>query len=68
MKVTIYKITSPNTDKVYIGSTVRELKYRMSQHMSNFNNKDKYKVCRSFAIIECGDAIIDMIKEIEGNH
>ena len=34
----IYKIVSPNSDKIYIGSTIRPLKERFWAHMSNWRN------------------------------
>jgi GIY-YIG catalytic domain len=34
----IYKITSPQTDKIYIGSTCANLKYRLSAHNTEYKN------------------------------
>lgn len=53
----IYKIFSPKTDKVYIGSTTTSLKTRFSHHKS-ISNK-----CRSRLIIDLGDAEITLLEE-----
>ena len=51
----IYKIVSPNTELVYYGSTVQELRLRFSKHKSD-------RVCLSRKIIELGCASIELIK------
>jgi hypothetical protein len=66
IKAIINKITSLNTEKVYIGSTTQKLKDRMQVHVSKFKNRDKYKPCHSCEVIECGDATIEAIVEVEG--
>ena len=53
----IYKITSPNTDKVYIGATKNPLSRRFTEHKAKRNN------CSSKIIIEAGDAKIELIEE-----
>lgn len=58
----IYKITSPNTDKIYIGSTSRTLAERFKEHIKGA--KTKPNDCRSSQIINIGDAKIELIKEI----
>jgi hypothetical protein len=57
----IYKIISPNTDKIYIGSTIQTLQRRMTKHISECE-KDKYS---SNFIINCGDAKIELIEEFK---
>ena len=52
----IYKIISPNTEKIYIGSTIVTLKQRFSIHKSNKN-------CTSMHIINEGNASIDLMYE-----
>jgi hypothetical protein len=53
----IYAIRSPNTDKVYIGSTIDTLSRRMSKHRNKFNTTS------SKLILEAGDAYIELIEE-----
>lgn len=63
----VYKITSPHTDKVYIGSTVQTLEDRFSKHKYKFQ-KFKAGNCRYvtvFEILEKGDATIELVKEYE---
>ncbi len=51
----MYRIVSPNHDKVYIGSTVKTLEQRFSEHKSTRN-------CMSREIIDTGDARIEEIE------
>jgi len=51
----LYRIVSPNHDKVYIGSTVETLEQRFSKH------KQK-RDCMSREIIDAGDARIEEIE------
>lgn len=53
----IYVIRSPNTEKVYIGSTVRCLKRRFRQHTDTRN------CCRSGEIIKFGGAYIELLED-----
>jgi hypothetical protein len=39
----IYKLTSSQTDKVYIGSTIRSLNVRFSNHKSHYKSWKKVK-------------------------
>ena len=55
----IYKITSPNTDRVYIGSTVKALAHRFSKHIGTTNTT------RSSIIIAAGDAKITELFKFE---
>ena len=54
----IYKITSPNTDKIYIGHTTRTLKGRLSSHKTD--NK-RFKSRCVGQIIDAGDCKITLI-------
>ena len=56
---TIYKITSPNTQDVYVGSTSLKLKIRFSIHKSSYNKSS------SRQIIQAGDPIIVCLEEGE---
>ena len=57
IKGTIYKIVSPNTEKIYIGSTILPLDLRFSLH------KSSKKKCTSMHIINEGNASIKLICE-----
>jgi hypothetical protein len=59
MTGTIYMISSPNTDKVYIGFTTKKLSHRFCHHKKNSNRT------RSKIIIDSGDAVITAIDSIE---
>ena len=54
----IYKITSPQTDKVYIGSTKQTLNTRFSAHKCRLD-------CSSKSIIAFGDAEIELVETVE---
>jgi len=56
----IYKIVSPNTDKIYIGSTTYPLHERMQRHISRYDRKKL--CCTSKLIIEAGNATIELIE------
>jgi len=57
----IYKISSPHTDKVYIGSTTRDLRARFSQH-KRYDNGTTSK-----EIIAYGEAIIECLEEVDND-
>ena len=63
MKGFIYKITSSQTDKIYIGSTICSLQIRLSRHIS----KTKYETnnCNSKLIVCYDDHKIELIEEVE---
>jgi hypothetical protein len=54
----IYIIQSPNTDKVYIGSTILSLKARFRVH--NHRNTTTSKI-----ITDAGDAYIELLEEVK---
>ena len=59
MKGFIYKITSPSTDKIYIGSTILTLEKRMRKHRKTENETN------SKIIVALGDAVIECLEEVE---
>lgn len=61
----IYKISSPNTYKIYIGSTVQSLNDRFSHHKRYFNYKEANNHRRSSDIIAYGDAVITELFKFE---
>lgn len=67
----IYKISSPNTDKVYIGSTTQKyLSSRKSNHVYDYANflqgRRHYK--SSYEILKCGDCVYDQIERVDYDH
>jgi len=56
----IYAIRSPQTDKIYIGSTTQKLCYRMTSHR---NHHKIGKNVRSNELIGFGDAYIELLEE-----
>lgn len=55
----VYAIKSPNTDKMYIGSTYQALCKRMAVHRDNWKNG---KNVSSKIILEAGDAYAELIE------
>jgi hypothetical protein len=65
----VYKITSPNTDKIYIGSTTNSLKIRLRHHMSDYkkySNGNGTNYITSFEILKCDNIQIELIEEFLG--
>ena len=60
----IYKITSKQTDNVYIGSTIQTLNRRFQGHMCDIK---RGKNPTSKCILQYGDAIITLIEEYPCN-
>ena len=56
----IYKLTSSQTDKIYVGSTCDELKRRFSSHKSNF--KTKTQVCKADEVLCFEDVKIELVE------
>ena len=54
----IYMIWSPNTDKVYIGSTTQPLHKRFYEHWHC-----PYKHTSAHEVIDCGDAKIELVED-----
>lgn len=61
VKARIYKITTPNSNKIYIGSTTLGLTKRMNRH--RFNKK-----CSSYELIQLGNTTIELIEEFEAEN
>lgn len=61
----IYKISSPQTCKIYIGSTIHQLKVRFTKHKSSYKSyssgKGHYEA--SFEIVQYEDAKIELFYE-----
>jgi hypothetical protein len=55
----VYIIQSPNTDKVYIGSTFLTLEKRFCRHKRSINGTSSY------LILDEGDAFIELLEEIK---
>ena len=55
----VYKICSPHTEKIYIGSTFRTLERRFSDHTA-CSNKTSSKL-----ILAMGDAFIELLDEVQ---
>jgi hypothetical protein len=71
MKGYIYKVCSPNTDLIYIGSTTKNLQNRLSSHLFFYNTYGIYSSRlngRSYKVLEHGDPYIELIEEIDFNH
>lgn len=65
----IYKITSPHTDKIYIGSTIQPLEIRLSKHRHDYKRycDGRYNYVSSLELIDCGDCKIELIKNYPCN-
>ena len=65
----IYKIVSPSTKQVYIGSTISPLQTRFNQHKNSYKMYVMYPnhipKIMSYDIICYGNARIELLKEIE---
>ena len=55
----VYKIVSPHTDKCYVGSTCKKLKYRLSDHITDFKRDS---TVTSKHILKFGDYEIVLIE------
>lgn len=63
----IYKLTSPKTDIIYIGSTVQKLSVRLSKHKHDYKRylNKKYNYVSSFQVVKYDDAKIELIEQFE---
>ena len=61
----IYALKSAQTDKVYIGSTIRPLKIRLSNHKKDYNryNQGKGHYKYSNELVKYDDAYIELLEE-----
>ena len=59
----IYRIISPSTDVVYIGSTIQPLCKRLQNHKADYKKylNGKYNYGSSFEIVKYDDACIELI-------
>lgn len=62
----IYIIRSPNTSKVYIGSTTRSVQRRFQEHKSQYKMyiNGRFNFVTSFHIIQAGDPYINILETI----
>ena len=62
----VYVIKSHQTDKVYIGSTMKTIEQRLRSHKFNYKNylKGMYAYVSSFEIIQHDDAFIELLEEV----
>lgn len=56
----IYKLISINTNKIYIGSTTKSLKIRLSRHYSDYNTN---RNITSTELFNSGEVIIELIED-----
>ena len=67
-KMRIYKITSPNTDLVYVGKTTQELHRRGGRHETAYKAwlaGTRPAWCSSYKVLEHGNASIELIEETD---
>jgi hypothetical protein len=64
MKGKIYKLTSPNTDMIYIGSTTQKLADRLKGHRNDALNPNRVKASSSI-MFDYRDVSIHLIRECE---
>ena len=64
---TIHKLTSPQTESVYVGSTTESIKSRMSKHKTNYKRytNGKHGYISSHEILKHGDANIELLEQKE---
>ena len=60
----IYKLTSKQTDKIYVGSTIRTLNRRMMGHRTHITNGSNLT---SIEILKNDDSIIELIEDYPCN-
>ena len=63
----IYKLTSTETDKVYVGSTEVKLEYRMREHKHSYGKytNSKFVYMTAFEILKYTNAKIELLFEGE---
>ena len=67
IKGKVYKLVSPHTDDIYIGSTIQALATRKSQHKKDYKrfvDGKKRCGCSSFKLIEKGEIDIILLEEV----
>lgn len=64
----IYAIRSPQTNKIYIGSTTQPLRKRLWDHKNdNYNPNRTEKICTSKKIMDLGDYYIELLENFPCN-
>ncbi|ARF12390.1 hypothetical protein Klosneuvirus_5_60 [Klosneuvirus KNV1] len=65
----IYKITSDETEQIYIGSTIQPLHKRLIQHRNKYKRykNGTYHYLSSFEIVNYDDAVIILIENYPCN-
>ena len=66
----IYKISSPQCEKFYIGSTTQKLNIRLSIHKSSYKRyieKGIGSCFTSFEVVKFDDCIIELVKNVNCN-
>ena len=65
----IYKITSQQTPKIYIGSTCLNINIRFALHLSQYRryNQGNGNYCSSYEILEYNDATISIVENYPCN-
>ena len=65
--IKVYKLESPSTEKVYIGSTSKSLCKRLADHKYDYKRYQagKYNYVSSFEIIKLPDAGIMLLEQFE---
>jgi len=64
----IYRISSPQCEKFYIGSTTTKLKARLLKHKSHYKiylEKGIGSYLTSFEVVKFDDCIIELIKDVK---
>lgn len=63
----IYKITAPDTDRIYIGSTTQTIERRFTSHKSKYKQylNGKYHFISSFGLMDKNGVTIELIQTIE---
>ena len=62
--INFYKITSANTNKLYVGSTKKDINERLQNHEAHCRlfRDGKYNYVTSFEILECKDYKIELLE------
>lgn len=62
----VYMLSSENTAKVYIGSTIQTLDMRLKGHKDSYEayKKDKKTYTTSYEIIKVGDYVITLLEDV----
>lgn len=65
--MSVYRLTSPHTDLVYIGATSQVLSQRLHRHKANYKLyvKHAFPWMSSFDIVKCGDVSIEPVDDVK---